>query len=175
MRKQNVGFSDVVEVRKFLSVDPDNPVAGLKANLLPQSECMYTTVFVDVLIKNEPISKEINDAHKNQNTHDHVYDDPSQHYNQALPRGLRSKLPWLSRSLQLLLVHALVYHTGNFYVASERKPPDAILGIAFFEFEKREIHHVGHRKQKIKKEIKFLYLDFKHPGGNKMPPFVYDN
>ena len=52
--------------------------------------------------------------------------------------------------LHLLLVHRLVYHSGNLYISSKRKPSDAVLSIAVLRLELEQV------KPRIEEEIEFL-------------------
>ena len=53
----------------------------------------------------------------------------SNHDKQTLPRRFGTELPRLHRFFHLLGVHALVYHTRNLHIASERKPTDTVRGL----------------------------------------------
>lgn len=60
-----------------------------------------------------------------------------------------------------------VYHTGNFYIASEGKPADAVNGIADL--------FLNDGKPGIKEEIEFLYPALEPAGRDIMTKFVQDD
>src|SRR5690606_19030576 len=109
----------------------------------------------------------IKNAHINHESYNNIHSNPAQHNNKPLPGRFAAEFPRLRRAGHLLLVHALVYHPGNFYVAAQGEPADAVNGLADFLFEKRKLD--------IEKKIELLYPRLKKFCGNKMPQFVEHN
>ena len=52
--------------------------------------------------------------------------------------------------LHLLLVHRLVYHSGNLNISAKRKPSDAVFSIAVLWLELEQV------KPRVEEEIEFL-------------------
>jgi hypothetical protein len=74
---------------------------------------------------------------------------------------------WLRRLCHLLLIHALVDHTGYFAIAPKGKPADSVLGRTVMrpEFEQR--------KPGIEEQVEFIYLHFENACEKKVPELVH--
>src|SRR5690606_3069707 len=89
----------------------------------------------DVFIGSNISSVEIQDSHIYYEAHNNIHRYPAKHNYKPLPRWFASEFPRLWRPGHLLFVHALVYHSGNFYVAAQWQPADSVNGFANFLFE----------------------------------------
>ena len=73
-----------------------------------------------------------NDSPKNYYSQQNIHQHTGRKNNCALPFGFGSKFPRLWFFVQKLRVKTLVNHSGNFHIAADRNPRNAIIRLTYF-------------------------------------------
>ena len=154
--------AQVAEVRELLAVVSEDAVAVLEPDGF-QGRVDVDRVFVGQF----GFTPNKQDAAVDDEAQDQIHDDAPEHDDQALPRGLGSKLPRLGGLGHLFRIHALVNHSGNLHVAAQGKPADAPFRVSdlFLEQGKARVHE----------EVELLHLCLEGAGGPVVPQFVEDD
>ena len=112
--------------------------------------------------------------------HDHGVDEQCQHKvdrhtsyhdDEPLPRRLGAELPRLRVTLHLLGIHALVDHTGDLAIATERQPTHAVLRLAVLGLETKEFA-APLANGDVEENKELLHPDAKELGCQRMSALV---
>src|SRR5690606_2343136 len=95
----------------------------------------YRKTLWNIFVGGYILSVEIKYSHINHEPNNNIHSNSAKHNNKSLPCWLASEFPRLRRLRHLLLVHALVYHSRDFYVTAQRQPANSVNGFAYFLFE----------------------------------------
>ncbi len=155
----------VIKTRNFFAVDRRDSVTCLEAQFFTQ--VIDPNAILQAIIRHIGIAIVGHHAGVNHNGDNEVDRYAAQQNDQTLPRRFGSKLPRLSGLLHLLSIHRLVHHPGNFHIAAQGKPADAVFGPANFLFDQG--------KPGVKKEVKLFYARFERNGRQKVAEFVQDD
>lgn len=105
------------------------------------------------------------DAHIDGESQDDVHQYAADHDQQALPGGFASEFVGSGGALQLLGVHALVDHAGEFHIAAEGNPADSVACSPAGE----RYHGAS------EEELELLYAHPEKAGEEEVSQFVYDH